>query len=72
MKITDKDRIDFLEALIKNDEDIKIEALGDSVNIFTVPAQHRRSKTVREGLDIVMQYGIDDDWLDEDKSEEQN
>ncbi len=56
---TDKDRIDFLESLLHVGEEIIISP-NNGVEAFTAPAQWQKGATVREVLDTLMEYGIEE------------
>lgn len=52
--MTDKQRIDLLEKLVKN----KVQVTIHENEIFTVPSQWQKGKTVRELLDVVNDFVI--------------
>ena len=71
MKITDKERVDFIERLLIKDGpgqgyglEIQTNSLIGSqpnmeevpVEIFTIPSQHQYGKTVREVIDIAIAF----------------
>ena len=80
-EITDTDRIDFIERLLDRDGkgqgggvEIQRNSLIGSqpnmedvpVQIFTIPSQHQRGKTVREVIDVAMQFESGErDWKKE-------
>lgn len=80
LKITDTERIDFIERMLVKDGkgqgqgvSIKTNALIGSqpnqeqvpVQIFSIPSQFQYGKTARDVIDIAMEFESDRDWEEE-------